>query len=45
MYGTFIACLASYYFGFYTWAFINLKSNNLLEDKKDKSSIYKYKQL
>jgi hypothetical protein len=45
MYGTFIACVASYYFGFYTWMFINIKPNSLIEDKKNKFSIKKYKQL
>ena len=43
-----MACLASYYFGFYTFAFYMLRYKQpLLKDKKynDQDRIYHYKQL
>ena len=48
MWGTMMACLASYYFGFYTFALYMLRYNKpLLKDKKynDQDRIHHYKQL
>ncbi len=46
MYGTFAICLASYYFGFYTWMFINFKPYKSIKDEDNNSlNKVKYKQL